>query len=130
MNGSLEWLTYVVELVFPIFNVFLFFYAFTCLEIIYDDLQNDAEGITRCDCKLFINLDDGGNDCTNGLFFSLYSYNGDIMTDDGQVTFECDVLEETLESAVYNTTVFAEIILTTVHNNYREEFESGLETYC
>ena len=95
LNGILEWMTYVVQLVFPIFNIFLFCFAFTCLDFITNTLQVTDQGVTRCDCIQYIDEEN----CTMKVAFSRFSYNTTTHNEDGKITFDCPFVTDTLKKA-------------------------------
>jgi len=100
-DGCLEWLTYVVQYGFPLYNLFLFGFASYCIQGEINGYLRSVEGIYRCDCKV------AGEDTTNftcDQAFALSAYTMDMIVDvySTELRFDCNASFEPLLNAEYD----------------------------
>ena len=121
VDGILEWLTYVVQYCFPLYNLFLFGFAFYCIrEEIYGYLRS-VEGIYRCDCRVS-GLDSSTFDCGQAFTLNVYSYNQTVNLTMAGLPFDCDVSNEPLLKASFDVNLATTYARELIGEIYSREF--------
>ena len=92
----------MVQLMFPFYNMFLFLFAFYCVNEPLTVLSTHEEGLRRCNCQLVLSRDS----CLDSFALSVYTNEGNYPTyDEGQINFSCSAWNEYRKNYNYDITL-------------------------
>jgi len=101
VDGILEWLTYVVQYGFPLYNLFLFAFAFYCIHDEIDIYLNEVQDLYRCDCRVAgLGTPNVSFNCTSAYTMSVFTLGKRPENlESGVIRFDCSKAIEPLEMA-------------------------------
>ena len=135
----MEWITYNVQVGFPLYNLFLFGFAFYCYtNEISTTLSTTYEGRYRCDCQAtdpstFVGFGDDAMTCEIAWLYSIYT-KGNVDQETGVITYDCAELTDKLRED-YNTTDVGVVIAEALEEYYQDTYnltrsESDYVAFC
>lgn len=138
-DGIMEWIAYIVQVGFPLYNLFLFGFAFYCYtNEISETLSTTYEGRYRCDCQAtdpstFVRFGGDGVTCEIAWLYSIYT-GGEIDQETGVITYDCDILTDDLREN-YDTTEVGVAIVEALEEYYQTKYnltrsESDYVAFC
>ena len=118
-DGCLEWLTYVVQYGFPLYNLFLFGFAAYCIRGEINGYLKSVEGIYRCDCKV-AGQDTTNFTCDQAFALSAFTMNEIVDVNSSELRFDCEDSFEPLRIAKFDVDKARKDIQDRINEIYRD----------
>ena len=118
-DGCLEWLTYVVQYGFPLYNLFLFGFAAYCIRGEINGYLRSVEGIYRCNCKV-AGQDTNNFTCDQAFALRAYTMNETVDVNSSELRFDCEASFEPLRAAKFDVEQAKDDTQNVINKIYRD----------